>query len=167
MTQVDSEPISFRPPDMGEHQDHIIQHVAEYVVNSRNSAAYFQKLCEKTKHNPNFNFLSPAHPHYAYYEFLVSSYQQWKHNSAYQQTGSDEVYGTYQAAGQQQQQQQHYPQAMSSPASSSYPTQHEAQPSVSAPAFPTPSLADDDDDEEDNYELVEVNGVKKLVPRRT
>lgn len=165
MTQVDSEPISFRPPDMGEHQDHIIQHVAEYVVNSRNSAAYFQKLCEKTKHNPNFNFLSPAHPHYAYYEFLVSSYQQWKHNSAYQQTGSDEVYGTYQAAGQQQQ--QHYPQAMSSPASSSYPTQHEAQPSVSAPAFPTPSLADDDDDEEDNYELVEVNGVKKLVPRRT
>lgn len=74
--------VDIRPEGMTEKQDTIIQHVAEYVVNSCNSAAYYQKLREKTQFNVNFNFLEPSHPYYEYYIFLVESYQHWKNTAA-------------------------------------------------------------------------------------
>lgn len=73
-----SNTVQLRPEGMRDEQDLIIQHVAEYVVSSCNSAAYYQKLRQRTQHNVNFNFLLPSHPYYPYYAFLVESYQHWK-----------------------------------------------------------------------------------------
>lgn len=70
--------VHLRPEGMSDKQDLIIQHVAEYVVNSCNSAAYYQKIRQKTQYNVNFNFLHPEHLYYRYYAFLVESYEQWK-----------------------------------------------------------------------------------------
>lgn len=74
--------VDIRPEGMTEKQDTIIQHVAEHVVSSCNSAAYYQKLRQKTQYNVNFNFLEPSHPYYEYYVFLVESYQHWKNTAA-------------------------------------------------------------------------------------
>lgn len=73
-----SSTVQLRPDGMSDKQDLIIQHVAEYVVNSCNSAAYYQKIRQKTQYNVNFNFLHPDHLYYRYYAFLVESYEQWK-----------------------------------------------------------------------------------------
>lgn len=78
---AESNTVQLRPEGMSEEQDLIIQHVAEHVVSSCNSAAYYQKLQNRTQHNVNFNFLHPTHPYYSYYAFLVESYEHWKRTS--------------------------------------------------------------------------------------
>lgn len=131
-TQADGV-VDARPKGITEQQDKIIQYVAEYVVNSCNSAQYQSKLRAQTRHNAYFNFLDHSHSYHAYYEYLLQSYRYWKDmETAAQATGGavglyssgayrDEGYEYYQQQMQQEQQLQQQSQEVYNSSSSVYP----------------------------------------------
>eukprot|EP00796_Vickermania_ingenoplastis_P000196 gene196-107_t len=155
---------------MSTKQDYIIRHVANHVAKSCNGAAYYQKLREQTKFNVNFNFLDEAHPFYPYYEFLVQS---WRESGPTETTsaaagdfgmdgGSRQPYG-----------------ADTSARYNYYPRSIEVVPEIviSTPAAPQAATTCSQSrrtaanrrgrrDDEDDYELVEVNGVKGNIRER-
>ncbi|RNF26790.1 RNA-binding protein [Trypanosoma conorhini] len=106
--------IDFRPPDITEHQDKIIQLAAKYVVFSCDGARYQHLLVKRTKFNPYFAFVaSPEHKYHEYYQYLIRSYTVWRDMAAASsagQGGTDEGYAFYteQLKQQEQQQQQQY-----------------------------------------------------------
>ncbi|CCW71878.1 unnamed protein product [Phytomonas sp. Hart1] len=98
-----------RPEGMSKKKDDIIQRVAEFVVNSCDSAKYQHKLRRRTKFNSYFAFLDPEHPYHAYYEYLIKSYQYWKgvQDALSANAGQDqEAYAYYQQQLMEEQQQQ-------------------------------------------------------------
>ncbi|EKG02989.1 RNA-binding protein, putative [Trypanosoma cruzi] len=125
--------IDFRPPDITEHQDKIIQLVAKYVVFSCDGARYQHLLIRRTKFNSYFAFVaSPEHKYHEYYQYLIRSYIVWRDMAAATSAGegnTDEGYAFYteqlRQQEQQQQQQQHKYQAnMYYTASTDYSTQY-------------------------------------------
>ncbi|ESS66083.1 RNA-binding protein [Trypanosoma cruzi Dm28c] len=124
--------IDFRPPDITEHQDKIIQLVAKYVVFSCDGARYQHLLIRRTKFNSYFAFVaSPEHKYHEYYQYLIRSYIVWRDMAAATSAGegnTDEGYAFYteqlRQQEQQQQQQQQYQANMYYTASTDYSTQY-------------------------------------------
>ncbi|KAF8281353.1 hypothetical protein TcBrA4_0088950 [Trypanosoma cruzi] len=91
--------IDFRPPDITEHQDKIIQLVAKYVVFSCDGARYQHLLIRRTKFNSYFAFVaSPEHKYHEYYQYLIRSYIVWRDMAAATSAGegnTDEGYAFY------------------------------------------------------------------------
>ncbi|RNF09171.1 RNA-binding protein [Trypanosoma rangeli] len=102
--------IDFRPPDITEHQDKIIQLAAKYVVFSCDGARYQHLLVKRTKFNPYFAFIaSPEHKYHEYYQYLIRSYTVWRDMAATSSAGhggTDEGYAFYTEQLRQQEQQQ-------------------------------------------------------------
>lgn len=108
------QPIDPRPEGLSEKQDQIIQHVAEFVVNSCDSAQYQHKLRSQTKFNAYFAFLNPTHAYHPYYQYLIQSYQYWKdvEMAAAQAAGGSGGVGAYTGASQQDEGYAYYQQQM-------------------------------------------------------
>ncbi|ESL08816.1 RNA-binding protein [Trypanosoma rangeli SC58] len=102
--------IDFRPPDITEHQDKIIQLAAKYVVFSCAGARYQHLLVKRTKFNPYFAFIaSPEHKYHEYYQYLIRSYTVWRDMVSANfagHGGTDEGYAFYTEQLRQQEQQQ-------------------------------------------------------------
>lgn len=177
------EAYNYKPADLSERQDKAIQMVAKYVSYSVDSGRYQAQLMAKTKHNSNFAFLYPNHKHNEYYQYLVTAYRTYAYYSAAgyataaagtTATDSDAYrqYAEAYAAYYQQQQVQSTQEPAAKQArteqssyslNNSYGQAQGAQPQRAAQREKTPVDSDDDDV---SVEIIEENGVRKVVRKR-
>jgi hypothetical protein len=68
------------PATLGEEELARIKTVAAQVAVSANPARFQAELIAATRHQPNFAFLMPEHPHNDYYSYLVSVHKSYAGN---------------------------------------------------------------------------------------